>query len=126
MVEFSSQYSFGLLAIQYDLDRAEQIGSCLYSTIQVFITQADIMKDKKNDHKQYVQLCKNEKNGSCIYGNKKCWFSHENEQSNNKNQKHEKEIEENQKVTQRMFEMMETITQRVIEIEIKTNATNIK
>ena len=84
------------------------------------------MKHKKNDHKQYVQLCKNEKNGSCIYGNKKCWFRHENEQSDNKNQKHEKEIEENKKVTQRMFEMMETITQSVIEIEIKTNATNIK
>ena len=91
---------------------------------KVFVTQTDIMEHRKKHHKQLVQLCKNENNGTCIFGFKKCWFRHDNEQTNNKNKKHEKDIEENKEVTQRMFEMMETITQRVIQIEMKT--THIK
>ena len=89
---------------------------------KVFSTQTDIMEHRKKEHKQHVQFCRNENNGICIYGFQKCWFRHENKQAKNKNETDEKDIKENKEVTQKMFEMMETITQRVIQIEAKTNA----
>ena len=36
----------------------------------------DLMRHKKNDHKEKVSLCWNFANGSCIYGEKNCWYNH--------------------------------------------------
>ena len=48
------------------------------------------MKHRKTNHEENVPACKNEKNGTCKYGNQRCWFKHsknedihENEENRN-------------------------------------------
>ena len=77
------------------------------------------MQHKKIDHKQRVKNCKNESNGSCIYGKNKCWFKHkETEEINGTEKDHDKiEHNENREVIQSIVKMMETLTERIVNIE---------
>ena len=78
---------------------------------KVFRTQSDLYAHRKQHHKQYIQSCKNYKNGACIYGNDKCWFLHENMETG-------EEIEnEKENIIQKMMQMMEKMTERMIKLE---------
>ena len=48
---------------------------------KVFATLPDFMQHRKRFHKQIVQECKNENNGSCIYGKQNCWFMRKDNES---------------------------------------------
>ena len=66
-----------------------------------FRSLPDCLRHRKQDHNQLVPPCRNETNGSCKFGNKRCWFKHnkpekssehetseiENSISENKNEK---------------------------------------
>ena len=94
---------------------------------QMFGNQSEFLKHRKTKHNDHVPTCKKFKNGECIYGNEKCWYNHKTEQIHNDK---EKDIEnedntnimnkneiENKEVIQRIMQMMETLTERIINIE---------
>ena len=54
---------------------------------------------------------------SCWYGHEKCWFQHDDIENT------ENEKSTNKEITSKLFDMMETFTQRIINIE-KTNASH--
>ena len=58
-----------------------------------------------------VPKCKNAMEKSCWYGPEKCWFQHDDIENT------ENEISTNKEITSKLFDMMETFTQRIINIE---------
>ena len=58
-----------------------------------------------------VPSCKNYKNGECKYGREKCWFNHTSEEIFN----------ENENVMERIFKMMEKMTERIMNMEKDKN-----
>ena len=42
-----------------------------------FICQSELLRHRKNEHRNRVQMCRNEKDGTCIFGSLNCWFIHE-------------------------------------------------
>ena len=70
------------------------------------------LKHRKKVHAKNIPLCKNFGKGACIYGNEKCWFNHNDD-------KILKESENgNKDVVQRIFSMMEKMTERIIKMEM--------
>ena len=55
-------------------------------------------------------MCKQNETGHCVYGDKMCWFIHENKIEENDNT-------EDNSLLKRLVEMVEKLTKRVIEIE---------
>ena len=47
----------------------------------------DCLSHRKQDHNQVVPSCRNETNGSCKFGNKRCWFKHNNPENSSKVEK---------------------------------------
>ena len=64
--------------------------------------------------KLYVTQCRNADNGTCRYGHELCWFEHE---SNERMSHNERRINYNQEVFEKIFSMMEKITERVVLVE---------
>ena len=80
---------------------------------KVFTTLNQFLNHKKIEHVASVQQCTHEKNNSCPYGAKKCWYLHslpENNEVNNVNQE----------VIEKIFNMMEQFTKRILNLENKT------
>ena len=78
----------------------------------------DFMRHRRCAHYHMVPQCFNMYQGTCVFGEEKCWFKHEkNEDAHNNENK--KDIDENETVTQKMLDMMEKFTKRLIEIEDK-------
>ena len=84
-----------------------------------FAILPDYRQHKKIYHKQRVKNCTNETNGSCIYGKNKCWFNHKEKEEINGTEKYHDNIEqnENKEVIQSIVKMMETLTERIVNIE---------
>ena len=80
---------------------------------KVFRSQGDLLHHRKRKHGSHVPSCEKFKDGLCIYGPENCWFVHNGQQTN---------IEENKTVVQRIFTMMEKMTERILLIE--TNKEN--
>jgi hypothetical protein len=60
-----------------------------------------------------VQQCKHEQNNSCPYGAGKCWFLHSLPTNN--------EVKNvNQEVIEKIFNMMEKFTERILNLENQT------
>ena len=73
------------------------------------------MKHRKEEHSQNISICKDDNIGYCSYGNTNCWFNHkETNQSKNNGNGNENE---NSEVIQKLFEMMETFSNRLVQIE---------
>jgi hypothetical protein len=86
----------------------------------VFDRKIDIQHHKKQEHIMSVPLCRNESENACWYGADKCWFRHlENNTCNQQNQ-----INQNQEITAKVFNMMETFTKSILNIENKMEMTN--
>ena len=49
--------------------------------------------------------------GTCFYGAEKCWFQH------SENEKQENNLNKNLEITSKLFEMMETFTDRIMKID---------
>ena len=52
-------------------------------------------------------------NGTCKYGNEKCWFKHNDNKDKNENEGTENIVNENNEVVQRIFKMLEKMTGRI-------------
>ena len=70
-------------------------------------------------HEENVPLCRNFKNGECKFGKEKCWFNHKNEDIFKKNE------HEDNNVIQRILNMMEKMSERIVHMEI-SNQKNVK
>ena len=76
------------------------------------------MKHKKEQHIEIIPICKNSKNGSCMFGPLNCWFNHTNIHENQKN--HINNDMENNEMIRKLFDMMEKFTNRLMKIENST------
>ena len=86
-----------------------------------FTNKNDFMQHRKKEHVQNVFFCKNALKGTCRFGAKKCWFNHSDNEitytSGNENENGENLQNMNQEMMEKLFEMMEKFTQRIIQIE---------
>ena len=71
-----------------------------------------IHEAQKKEHIESVPLCRDASYGTCHFGNMKCWFNHEDVENLNENGNNV-----NQEVVDKIFDMMENFTQRILEIE---------
>ena len=72
----------------------------------------------KRQHLMTVPVCRNSSDKKCWYGDEKCSFRHEETEASEQNA-----IHENQDITVKIFDMMETFTQKIMEIESKIENT---
>ena len=82
------------------------------------------MSHRKEHNGKFVPICNNADNNSSQYGTEKCWFRHSDKIaiSNHGNDEiiENMEIEENNdnnKMLQKLFEMVEKYTERIISLE---------
>ena len=80
---------------------------------KVFTTRNQFLNHKKMEHVTSVQQCKHEKRNSCPYGAKKCWYLHSLPENNGINNV-------NQEVIEKIFNMMEQFTKRILTLENQT------
>ena len=83
---------------------------------EVFRSKSDFMYHKKAKHKNYVPECRNNLQGTCWFDEKNCWFIHDNTKESD-NSENDKEKTENKEIMEKMFNMMETFTKRIMKIE---------
>ena len=77
-------------------------------------SRAALMKHKKYNHAEMVPDCKNMI--KCEYSDKNCWFNH-SDKTEDKNKKVEKENHEDKILLQKLMELVEKISERLIIIE---------
>ena len=70
----------------------------------------DYLHHKKREHVETVKECKNKE---CRFGEQSCWYHHAN---------HAKK--DNQEITEKIFSMMETFTNRIMNIENRLTNEN--
>ena len=70
-------------------------------------------------HLETVPTCRDAFSGTCQFGRVKCWFNHDETDSSNANRNTENANNVNQEVLDKMFNMMENFTQRIMELENK-------
>lgn len=92
-----------------------------------FDNRYEFMHHRKKEHVQSVPDCKKASNGTCWFGDKNCWFLHNpvhkiNENKNNKNQEDGNLY--NQEIIRKIFDMMETFTHRIMQLENKSEVRN--
>ena len=49
----------------------------------MFSNLPEYLRHRKSNHEQIIPTCRHFVDGTCIYGNEKCWFKH----GENKNEK---------------------------------------
>ena len=81
---------------------------------QEFKCKAEVLKHSKHKHSMEVMKCRNEKDGKCTFGSKKCWFIHDDHEDV---RKHEPDNGEQSNAIQKVFGKLETMTERIINIE---------
>ena len=92
---------------------------------ETFKIKSVFMNHRKAKHSENVSICKNEITGSCLYGSKNCCFNHNGIQNNegailNENRNeigNYMENSQNKELTQKLVEMVEKYTQRIISLE---------
>ena len=82
---------------------------------QVFITPSEFHLHKKQKHKQFLPTCRNAYNDKCRYGVQLCWFNHELRDDGV--EEPEKNAKYHQEVFDKLFVMIEKISERVVHIE---------
>ena len=83
---------------------------------QIFLTKNHFMKHRKEVHENLIPKCKNQSNGKYQYGKDKCWFRHSNDEKDN--QEYDKNLGD-ENVIQRLFKIIEEMSQRIVKIENK-------
>ena len=77
------------------------------------------MYHKKKSHRNKIKPCKNNILGTCWFGESNCWFEHETEE--NDNIKTNGISNTNEEVIAKMFNLMETFTNRIMKLEETIN-----
>ena len=84
---------------------------------KVFKVKPDLMNHKKQDHRKNIPLCIKANNGNCRFGPTNCWFDHSQIEIKDKTQNMSNN--ENEEMIQKIFDMMEKFTVRIVQIENK-------
>jgi hypothetical protein len=76
-------------------------------------------KDCFHEHSKFVEMCRHEKDGICQHDLEKCWFNHMDENINEDTPKDKKDIrfENQQEIMQKLFDMIEKQTEKIIFLE---------
>ena len=78
------------------------------------------MKHRKKEHRPSVPKCRNSINGTCKYGSIFCWFTHDDLDTND----NDRFMDEKNEVIQKLIEMMERMTERIVKIEENSRKEN--
>ena len=92
-------------------------GKCDYADEECWFNHSSTQKHRKKEHKDLVVPCRNMLKGTCKFGKSKCWFNHDNLENSNESEENENSNKENNDVIQKIFEMMETMTERIVQME---------
>lgn len=82
----------------------------------IFKTKNEMFYHQKHEHIKSTPKCKNKR--TCIYGPEKCWFQHPEDEHQDNN------LNKNSEITSKLFDMMETFTNRILKIEEKMEMTS--
>ena len=98
---------------------------------QIFQGKSSFMKHRKKYHIKNVPKCRSLQNGTCQYGSENCWFKHNDLLINDEiNEVHEQmdivENDEKSEMMQKLFEMVEKYTERIILLENEIKESNHK
>ena len=85
---------------------------------KVCSNHSNFLQHRKKYHEEHVPSCKNFYKGECTYGNGKCWFNHNDNKIIIENE------HENKDVVQRIFKMMEKMTDRIVKMEMNHQEQN--
>ena len=85
-----------------------------------FKSRPEYMKHRKLCHINILPECKNNMEGVCQYGDKKCWFKHSIEKYDTTEQNEGEKIEYKE-VVGKLFDIVEKMTERLANLE-KTNS----
>ena len=90
---------------------------------KTFKNRGDLMKHRKNAHIESVSTCRHALNGRCHFSSKDCWFIHEDERMGKNINEKDNELKNletpDNEVTERLMNMMEKFTKRIVELEHK-------
>ena len=81
---------------------------------KIFSVQAKLLAHRRKYHTNSVNTCRNLSSGTCKYGELKCWFNHNED-------KNEYKSSENEEVIERIFKLMEKLTQQMVDMKEKNN-----
>ena len=95
------------------MEHSEKVKNCG----KVFTTLNQFLNHKKIEHVTSVQQCKHEKNNSCPYGTQKCWYLHSLPKNN-------EVYNVNQEIIEKIENMMERFTERILNLENQTEPIN--
>ena len=85
---------------------------------KTFANKDTFSHHRKKNHKESVKTCKNVVSGACRYGNKKCWFNHDDLENSTKDENTKKiDVE----VIEKLFHMMEKFTLQMVEMKEMNN-----
>ena len=76
-----------------------------------FRTKQEFKKHQKQKHPSEVPICKNSENKTCKRGDQLCWFKHE------ETEEFEHKYNENDKVLERLFDLIEELSNRMNKFE---------
>ena len=79
-----------------------------------FGNRFELMHHRKAEHSETVPKCRNDQ-GSCQFGITKCWFKHEEQHDDTENHNENK-----QDVIDKLFNIVEQCTERIVQLENKT------
>ena len=85
---------------------------------ETYSNQTDYLNHKKRNHENSVKKCKNMNNGSCKYGDERCWFKHTDQTKMKENEETETIFNEKNEVVQKLFMMMEKMTEQIFQMEM--------
>ena len=88
---------------------------------QVFVNRSEFMQHRKRNHVLAVAYCNKATSGNCIFGQENCWFQHGEK---NKNKEKPNGSLYKDEIIRKIFDMMESFTQRIVEVEKTTKDMN--
>ena len=87
---------------------------------QDFNRKMNLQHHKKNEHIMSVPLCRNESKHTCCVWGRHIWFRNLETYSCNQ----QNLLNQNQEITAKVFDMMETFTKRILQIENQMEMTD--
>ena len=86
---------------------------------KTFNIRSDFMNHRKHEHSELTEHCRNDLNG-CPYAPYSCWFKHAETENTDRSQNIK-----NHSLTEKLFNMMEKIVERLADLENKTREQHI-
>ena len=82
---------------------------------KTFKIRSDLMQHRKHEHMETVSKCKNE--GTCKFGNTKCWYIHSEQIEIEYEKERENKTIKKEEMMEKLFTMVEKVTERMFLLE---------